>query len=678
MQSYKYTSLSTDAHHAIRLLRIHEALVDDLISCELRTATTDAKYLCLSYTWGSEDNQQDILMNGYRLRVRRNLWEFLQTARQNYADAELWIDAVCINQADDVERARQVQMMMDIYLSGQLTIVWLGNPPLPSSGLHTQVVDSNTVLVDVSSWFESFIDLLVDLELPKSGCLEQPKVIVRQDGLWALDVENSQLEVLLLHLLEGLARDDTLGSVWFLVQTLCYHVYWTRMWIVQEIYSSQCIDLVYGNAKVGAREFFHILSFLRQLGEAISYDPTIKPRKEFKYPQIRPKDSYYVTLLGIPPYTITEHQPDATSGKKTAAAAGSAIPAALQPILIDLWLHNTASNSDGCIADRLGAEWLSPRPTEQLDLAVLLDAYQTSQCSSRNDKVFALAGLCSNTLPVKVDYSLSLCDLYFRVCESPDVIEEQRTFLMSCLMRNLRISLLDFLMNDGRTMTKRLVHGSDVKAGVELSRTEMPYYARSRVSNTSAEDFDESFFMRGYCEHCSGVVDFEYMGPSPDGQLELDVVFVQCFGRAHIGISLDFHPELGYKVLFIEQVDHMDRQYDLPIPKHQLWKSDSSVDKITLSLILKEAIVLHKLLLEEVTFKDDDIAAPAVSNSGKLVIDDLVIRFSGCQAFARSKKVSHETLSKLFEPELVILVTQYLNDESKSTGRDSERPAVPT
>ena len=38
----------------------------------------------------------------------------------------LWIDAVCINQADIVERSQQVAQMKDIYSNGASNLIYLG------------------------------------------------------------------------------------------------------------------------------------------------------------------------------------------------------------------------------------------------------------------------------------------------------------------------------------------------------------------------------------------------------------------------------------------------------------------------------------------------------------------------------------------------------------------------
>ena len=38
----------------------------------------------------------------------------------------LWVDAVCINQQDDMEKSEQVKMMRDIFSSAQKVLAWSG------------------------------------------------------------------------------------------------------------------------------------------------------------------------------------------------------------------------------------------------------------------------------------------------------------------------------------------------------------------------------------------------------------------------------------------------------------------------------------------------------------------------------------------------------------------------
>jgi hypothetical protein len=68
----------------IRLLKILPDLSDTgLIQCHMWHDNVDAQYDCLSYVWGSDQDDQAISLNGKDYRLRKNLWDFLSVARIN-------------------------------------------------------------------------------------------------------------------------------------------------------------------------------------------------------------------------------------------------------------------------------------------------------------------------------------------------------------------------------------------------------------------------------------------------------------------------------------------------------------------------------------------------------------------------------------------------------------------
>lgn len=149
-----------EAAGQIRLLRILPTSTNDDICCLLEHAELeDDRYICLSYMWGTDPATHTIRINGRSFMVRSNLYHFLQKARVKYSLTDLrhsdlggndiidtifdplqdrlWIDAICINQSNDHERAQQVRMMADIYSSARSVLVHLGSTiqiPAPANG----------------------------------------------------------------------------------------------------------------------------------------------------------------------------------------------------------------------------------------------------------------------------------------------------------------------------------------------------------------------------------------------------------------------------------------------------------------------------------------------------------------------------------------------------------------
>jgi hypothetical protein len=125
-----------------RLLRLHARpsqyglLKGSLFTIPLEDPTsTNTSYKCLSYRWGSEDKSHVILVNNCSFYVSQSLWEFLNVYRgRSDNDSYLWIDQICINQADVREKSYQVSQMDTIYKQCKEVIVWLGRCSDSSSG----------------------------------------------------------------------------------------------------------------------------------------------------------------------------------------------------------------------------------------------------------------------------------------------------------------------------------------------------------------------------------------------------------------------------------------------------------------------------------------------------------------------------------------------------------------
>ncbi|KAF1816121.1 hypothetical protein P152DRAFT_504882 [Eremomyces bilateralis CBS 781.70] len=80
----------------------------------------------VSYTWDSLVGTEGIRVNGFRRLVTPNLAAFLRRRRDSKNNITLWVDAICINQANLKEKERQIPMMGMIYAASPLLNIWLG------------------------------------------------------------------------------------------------------------------------------------------------------------------------------------------------------------------------------------------------------------------------------------------------------------------------------------------------------------------------------------------------------------------------------------------------------------------------------------------------------------------------------------------------------------------------
>lgn len=112
-----------------------------------------APYFALSYVCGTGANDHRIFVNDEALMVKANLFNALKTLRsyfqgENTPRALLWIDAICIDQSDDEEKARQIRNMHDVFSGAQEVLACLGN-----------VSDNVDTFLHVLAWDELYADL---------------------------------------------------------------------------------------------------------------------------------------------------------------------------------------------------------------------------------------------------------------------------------------------------------------------------------------------------------------------------------------------------------------------------------------------------------------------------------------------------------------------------------------
>ncbi|KAF2804944.1 HET-domain-containing protein, partial [Mytilinidion resinicola] len=84
------------------------------------------EFVALSYVWGDAKDSRVILVEKHRVRVTKNLYEAMMALRPLKEPILIWIDALCINQADEEEKSWQVGLMAEIYRHAFQTHAWLG------------------------------------------------------------------------------------------------------------------------------------------------------------------------------------------------------------------------------------------------------------------------------------------------------------------------------------------------------------------------------------------------------------------------------------------------------------------------------------------------------------------------------------------------------------------------
>jgi hypothetical protein len=132
--SYQYAPIVADQE--IRVLKVEPAatFTDPIVTSIFVRKIQDVyypehpltNYQCVSYCWGTVQDVQWMLCDGQRLQITKNVDIMLRFLRKTTSLRKLWIDAICIDQNNDAEKAKQVGRMDRIYERADKVHVWLG------------------------------------------------------------------------------------------------------------------------------------------------------------------------------------------------------------------------------------------------------------------------------------------------------------------------------------------------------------------------------------------------------------------------------------------------------------------------------------------------------------------------------------------------------------------------
>lgn len=214
---------------SIRLVRIQPTKSSNgSLQCELRHASTSSTYLCLSYVWGADDLYQWILVNGQWLRIRQNLYNFMRVARQQrkWRSRWFWIDAICIDQGNAMERNHQVKQMGDIFARAVQVVAWLGT----KQQIVTFLQNSSTGKVEGKAVGK------LQQSIEEAETTRGNAYVVGSSSGQESDCHDVQR-----------AQNDADGFRYF-----CYADYWDRAWITQEVALARRITFMAGKASLAA------------------------------------------------------------------------------------------------------------------------------------------------------------------------------------------------------------------------------------------------------------------------------------------------------------------------------------------------------------------------------------------------------------------------------------------
>lgn len=239
MTSSQYTYAPLDAPDGIRLLSILPGAAPGQVAVDIFHTTLGAHpaYEALSYAWGRADFAHEVSTgSSSSLAVSTNLYEALQRLRRRDVKRTMWIDALCINQEDVAERSRQVGKMRDIYRGADQVVVWIGE----ESATSTRAIDFVRLMgsekLDTSDGAEKKV------QHPDAHIRYGWPVLYSNNRYWQYTGWSSNQE--------WEALDELVGRPW-----------WSRTWVVQEVWSARNVILQCGAAIIRWRTIQEALNY---------------------------------------------------------------------------------------------------------------------------------------------------------------------------------------------------------------------------------------------------------------------------------------------------------------------------------------------------------------------------------------------------------------------------------
>jgi Heterokaryon incompatibility protein (HET) len=239
----------------------NEDTADQLLHCQLQHfgRSDRPKYIALSYAWGTQSSEKKIYMDDQTCSISLTVEQALRLLQSESPEVFVWVDQICINQADDVEKNHQVGQMKLIYCEAVEVVAWLGPDAAECSVLFPYLQQSLTAYT--AKDYETLFSLYGD---------EQ--------------------------------RRSTISRAW---RRFCERNYWTRLWIIQEYAVASKIRVAGGAAIVSNVVTTHPLVLIQHLETN-----TIEIPEGFQRQQMRDDitNTYHIPAISFMSSVVTRRQ----------------------------------------------------------------------------------------------------------------------------------------------------------------------------------------------------------------------------------------------------------------------------------------------------------------------------------------------------------------------------------
>ena len=154
LQPYYIHKPLTDSTEYFRLLELCPKSASEAVSGRVQQFKQGQAppYVAISYEWGKEDAFHAVVIDGVEFRVRPNLYQILtEYARRIQTNSFIFVDAICIDQSNLLERNAQVSCIGKIFAGAEEVSAWLSQPFPGMKGLF-EVLTHGEYGGELTSW----------------------------------------------------------------------------------------------------------------------------------------------------------------------------------------------------------------------------------------------------------------------------------------------------------------------------------------------------------------------------------------------------------------------------------------------------------------------------------------------------------------------------------------------
>ncbi|KAI6089204.1 heterokaryon incompatibility protein-domain-containing protein [Hypoxylon rubiginosum] len=225
-------------------------------------------FAAVSYVWGTDSKEPhfiacrsvcDTAETETQIPISANCYRMIKSLQPKCGLLPVWIDAICINQNDDEEKARQLPLMGQIYSLATTVVIWLGNGDLASDAAMA-CFESRT------KWLLRAPDSLDDKSFLRRNAdkwMRHHVLSLIYDKKWAFPGQGYLLRPILTRLFLDTSRLDRSYYADYL-ENILQRDWRMRAWTFQEIILARNPMLLCGDQILDWPSFIILLSCIQK------------------------------------------------------------------------------------------------------------------------------------------------------------------------------------------------------------------------------------------------------------------------------------------------------------------------------------------------------------------------------------------------------------------------------